>query len=72
MFLGQVINADGSCQNTVNEAMVNRTLSGMSVSSANTGGYCSARRRLPQEMVGTLDRETAALLGAYTPKGCLW
>jgi hypothetical protein len=39
MFLGQVMSADGSCQNTVNEALVNRLLSGMSVSSANTDGY---------------------------------
>ena len=30
MFLGQVMSADGSCQNTVNEALVNRLLSGMS------------------------------------------
>ena len=72
MFLGQVMSADGSCQNTVNEALVNRLLSGMSVSSANTGGYCIARQRLPQEMVSTLARQTGALLGAYTPTGWLW
>ena len=72
MFLGQVMSADGSCQNTVNEALVNRLLSGMSVGSANTGGYCIARQRLPQEMVSTLARQTGALLGAYTPTGWLW
>ena len=72
MFLGQVMSADGSCQNAVNEALVNRLLSGMSVGSANTGGYCIARQRLPQEMVSTLARETAALLGTYTPTGWLW
>jgi hypothetical protein len=72
MFLGQVMSADGSCQNTVNEALVNRLLSGMSVSSANTGGYCIARQRLPQEMVSTLARQTGVLLGAHTPTGWLW
>ena len=72
MFLGQVMSADGSCQNTVNEALVNRLLSGMSVGSANTGGYCIARQRLPQEMVSTLARQTGALLGVYTPTGWLW
>jgi len=66
------MSADGSCQNTVNEALVNRLLNGMSVSSANTGGYCIARQRLPQEMVSTLARQTGALLGAYTPTGWLW
>ena len=29
MFLGQVMSADGSCQNAVNEALVDRLLSGM-------------------------------------------
>ncbi len=72
MFLGQCRSADDSCQNTVNEALVNRLLSGMSVGSANTGGYCIARQRLPQEMVSTLARQTGALLGVYTPTGWLW
>ncbi len=63
------MSADGSCQNAVNEALVNRLLSGMSVGSANTGGYCLARQRLPQEMVSALARETAALLDAHVPTG---
>jgi hypothetical protein len=72
MFLGQVMSADGSCQNAVNEALVNRLLSGMVVGSANTGGYCIARQRLPQEMVSALASEVAALLGTHTPTGWLW
>ena len=40
MFLGQVMSADGSCQNTVNEALVNRLLSGM------VGGQRQHRRLL--------------------------
>ena len=43
MFLGQVLRADGSCQNAVNEAIVNQLLSGADAVSANTGGYCLAR-----------------------------
>ena len=72
MFLGQVMSADGSCQKAVDEALVNRLLSGMVVGSANTGGYCIARQRLPQEMVSALAREVAALLGTHTPTGWLW
>jgi hypothetical protein len=41
MFLGQVLRADGSCQNAVNEAIVNQLLSG------GGGGQCKYRWVLP-------------------------
>ncbi len=44
MFLGQVISADGSCQNAVNEANVSRVLNGLSPNSTSTGAYCTARQ----------------------------
>ncbi len=72
MFWRQVLSADGSCQNAVNEAIVNRVLSGLGAGSANTGAYCEARKRLPQEMARALARQTAALLNAHTPEGWLW
>lgn len=72
MFLGQVLSADGSCQNAVNEAIVNRLLSGLPTDSANTGGYCRARQRLPEEMVRELARQTGALMSAHTPEPWLW
>lgn len=72
MFLGQTMSADGSCQNAVNEVVVNRLVSGMHAGSVNTGGYCIARQRLPQEMVCTLARQTGKLLSTHTPKDWLW
>lgn len=72
MFLGQVLSADGSCQNAVNEAIVNRLLSGLPADSANTGGYCKARQRLPTEMVRDLVRQTGVLLSEHTPEQWLW
>lgn len=72
MFLRQAMSADGSCQNTVNEAVVNRLLSGLPSGSANTGGYCIARQRLPQAMVSSLVRQTGKLLGTHTPGDWLW
>jgi hypothetical protein len=72
MFLGQVLSADGSCQKVVNEAIVNRLLSGLPADSANTGGYCRARQRLPQEMVRELAQQTGALLSEHTPAPWLW
>jgi hypothetical protein len=72
MFLGQVMSADGSCQNAVDEALVTRLLSGMNPGSANTSAYCQARARLPEALVSTLARQTAALLSQSTPGGWLW
>jgi hypothetical protein len=72
MFLGQVLSADGSCQKAVNEAIVNRLLSGLAADSANTGGYCRARQRLPAGMVCDLARQTGALLSEHTPAPWLW
>jgi Transposase DDE domain len=72
MFLGQVMSADGSCQNAVNEAVVGQLLSGVDPASVNTGGYCQARARLPLELVHHLARHTGALLNEHTPKGWLW
>ena len=75
MFLGQIMSADGSCQNAVNEATVARLVAGMKPgsvnTSVNTSGYCQARQRLPQEMVATLARQSGALLVSRRPKrGC--
>jgi hypothetical protein len=72
MFLGQVLSADGSCQNAVNEAMVNQMLKGLEPGSANTGSYCDARQRLPRELAQELARSIATLLGTHTPAPWMW
>jgi len=72
MFLGQVLSADSSCQKAVNEVIVNRLLSGLAADSANTGGYCRARQRLPTDMVRDLARQTGVLLNEHTPVPWLW
>lgn len=72
MFLGQVLSADGSCQNAVDEAIVHRIVNGLPAASANTAAYCEARKRLPQELARKLAPKTAALLNAHTAQGWLW
>jgi hypothetical protein len=59
MFPGQVLSADGSCQNAVNEAVINRLLSGLAAQNAATNAYCMARQRLPQEIIQTLGYRVA-------------
>ena len=46
MFLSQVMHADGSCQQVVNEAAMSRLIGGLKPCSTSTGGYCRARQRL--------------------------
>ncbi|MGB6450473.1 MAG: IS4 family transposase [Steroidobacteraceae bacterium] len=72
MFLGQVLSADSSCQKAVNEAVVNRLLSGLQAQSAATGAYCMARQRMPQQMVRELAHRVAAGLDAHTPVAWRW
>ena len=72
MFLGQVLSADGSCQNAVDEAMIDRLLMGLPAGSADTGAYCRARQRLPEAMPCELARQVGTLLGEQTPAPCLW
>jgi hypothetical protein len=72
MFLGQVLRADGSCQNAVNEAIVNQLLQGVAAVSANTGGYCQARERLPIDLVRELARQTGVMMNQHTPQGWRW
>jgi hypothetical protein len=62
MFLAQVLSADGSCQQAVNDAMVKRVISGMEAGKTNTGAYCKARARLPLTMVSTLALQTGAII----------
>jgi hypothetical protein len=72
MFLSQVLSADGSCQNSVNEAIVNRLLCGLPALSVNTGGYCRARARLPVSMIRSSAMATAAWMTKLTPQPWLW
>lgn len=72
MFLGQVLSADGSCQNAVDEALVTRMLCGSARSSASTSAYCQARARLPEGMVSALVRQSAQLLNESVAHPWLW
>jgi hypothetical protein len=72
MFLAQVLNADGSCQNVVNEAAIKRLGSGLPICSTYTGAYCRARQRLPMEMASTLVRHTGKLIAQNAPDAWHW
>lgn len=72
MFVTQVLSADGSCQNIVNGAAIDRINTHPSVSSTATGGYCRARQRLPLHMISGLVHKTSQLTDNLLPKRWRW
>ncbi len=72
MFLAQVMSSDGSCQQAVNHAAVNRMMGGLPLCSTATGGYCRARQRLPTQMVAELVRYTGKQITAEVPGHWHW
>jgi len=72
LFLAQAMNADSSCQNTVNRHVVERVFNGLSSCSTITGGYCKARQRLPTSMVSTLVKHTGYLVAEQIPDEWQW
>ena len=49
VFLSQVLSQDHSCRAAVARLIVHRLAHGQSECSADTGAYCRARKRLPEE-----------------------
>lgn len=49
VFLGQVLSADNCCRAAVARLNAHRVSLGSSPGSAATGGYCQARKRLPEK-----------------------
>lgn len=72
MFLAQVMSADRSCQQAVNQAAINRLMVSLPVCSTHTGGYCRARQRLPLDMVQTLACQLGEMVENQTPADWLW
>ena len=71
MFLGQVMSADGWCQNAVNEHNGGSVGNGLPALSLETDRYCTARKRLPQGLAQALVQETGRRLDAHAPGvGC--
>lgn len=72
MFLAQVMAADRSCQQAVNQAAINRLVAALPACSTHTGGYCRARQRLPHSMVKTLACQLGEMVEQQTPADWSW
>jgi hypothetical protein len=72
MFITQALSADRSCQNIVNQAAMQRLISGLPSCSTHTGGYCRARVRLPLPMIKNLSQSVGELVNNITPDLWRW
>lgn len=72
MFITQTLSADRSCQNIVNQAAMQRLISGLTACSTHTGGYCRARQRLPLSMITTLTQHLGQYVDDQSAKQWCW
>ena len=72
VFLGQVLAADSSCRAAVARLIAHRLSQGQCPCSAETGAYCQARKRLPEEFFAETARQTGRALQAHVNPEWLW
>ena len=71
-FLGQVLSEDHSCRDAVLRIIAHRAASGITVCSPNTASYCTARSRIPEDVLRTLAVRTAEELQASITEEWKW
>jgi hypothetical protein len=69
-YLWQVLHPDQACQGAVAKLAAQRVAQGKKPCSTNTGGYCTARNRLPEALPAALARETGQRLHDRSPQDC--
>jgi hypothetical protein len=71
-FLSQVFDPDHSCRQAVARLLAYRFAQGLAPCSPDTGAYCKARQRLPEQALASLVRQTGRQLAAQAPAEWLW
>jgi len=72
VFLGQVLSQDHSCRAAVARLIAHRVSRGQRPCSAETGAYCQARKRLPEEFYAEIARKAGQSLDNSAKKEWLW
>src|SRR3954469_21137759 len=72
VFLGQVLSQDHSCRAAVARLIAHRISGGQRPCSAETGAYCQARKRLPEEFYAEVARKTGQSLDHSAKREWLW
>jgi hypothetical protein len=72
VFLGQVLSADHSCRAAVARLIAHRLARGQRPCSAETGAYCQARKRLPEDFFSEAACQVGRALDTKARRGWLW
>jgi Transposase DDE domain len=72
VFLGQVLSQDHSCRAAVARLIAHRASRDQRPCSAETGAYCQARKRLPEEFFAAVARKTGQALDESAHDHWLW
>ena len=72
MWLSQVLDTDKSLRNAVARLIAWSAASGSEVPSADTGGYCKARQRLPLSVIEHLRKQSGTQLDEQLKPEHLW
>ena len=72
VFMSQVLSADHSCRAAVARLISHRLSQGESPCSPESGGYCVARKRLPEKLFSEMARQTGQTLDANVDSDWLW
>ncbi len=72
VFLGQVLSQDHSCRAAVARLVSHRVARGQLPCSADTGAYCMARKRLPEEFFSKVARQTGCAIEDHADSQWLW
>ena len=71
-FLSQVLDHDHSCRQAVARLLAFRSACGLRPCSPDTGAYCKARARLPEELLQELTRYTGRGVAEQAPAAWRW
>lgn len=72
VFLSQVLSQDHSCRAAVARLIAHRISRGQCPCSSETGAYCQARKRLPEEFFSNVARHTGRALENGVDRRWLW
>jgi Transposase DDE domain len=72
VFLGQVLSADHSCRAAVARLITHRLARGQRPCSAETGAYCQARKRLPEQFFSCVACSVGRSLDSQAERRWLW
>lgn len=70
-FLSQVLDADGGCMEVIRKLQSYASIKGIKVPSSSTASYCTARKKLPEQMLSDILAHTADRLELMPETGML-